>query len=446
MRIALVLPGSGTRFYCENCTRDGDLVQMLRSRGHEVIVCPLYLPLEEGNAAGDGGRAEDGGWAEDGGRAAPPIFYGAINLYLQQRFPMLRRSPPWLERLLDSNVLLRIAGAVSGSTSASGLEELTVSMLKGEEGEQKTHLDRLVRRIETVRPDVLHLSNGLLLGIARPVKHGLGVPVVCSLQDEDAWIDSMQEPFTSSTWELMAERATDVDLFLPVSTYFSQKMQGLLRLPPERFTVVPVGVDPSRMEPHRLPFHPARIGYLAHISESMGFGLLVDAFIELHRNHGQDPLLTVTGGSLRSDSRYIKNQIQKLKTAGLWERVSILPSFDRDHRATFLSSLTALSVPVLEGEALGTFQLDAMAAGVPVVQPALGGFSEVIESTGGGVLYAPNTPEALAAALASLLREPDRAQSLGDRGREGIREQYTLEHMMDRTEEAYRSVCAAGGT
>ena len=62
-----------------------------------------------------------------------------------------------------------------------------------------------------------------------------------------------------------------------------------------------------------------------------------------------------------------------------------------------------VSVPVRNGEAFGIYLLECMASGVPVVQPALGAFPEIVELAGGGVIYEANTPEALAGSLEILI-------------------------------------------
>jgi hypothetical protein len=67
----------------------------------------------------------------------------------------------------------------------------------GEQGAQKDELEHMVNWIaEHCKPDVIHISNALLLGLAKRLKEKTGVPVVCSLQDEDVWVDAVR-PFLS---------------------------------------------------------------------------------------------------------------------------------------------------------------------------------------------------------------------------------------------------------
>ena len=162
MKIVHIVPGSGGTFYCQNCMRDNELIKSLKTLGHEIYMVPMYLPISV-----DDHETEDD----------TPVFYGAINIYLKEKLPFYRHAPIWLEKIFDSQPLLKYAAKKSGSTRASGLEEMTISMLKGEEGRQATELDHLIKFLQKeIQPDVVHLSNALLLGLAKRMKEeGEGV-------------------------------------------------------------------------------------------------------------------------------------------------------------------------------------------------------------------------------------------------------------------------------
>jgi glycosyltransferase involved in cell wall biosynthesis len=84
--------------------------------------------------------------------------------------------------------------------------------------------------------------------------------------------------------------------------------------------------------------------------------------------------------------------------------------------------------------------LEALAAGVPVVEPATGVFPELLETTGGGVLYEPNSAQALAAAMKPLLLEPGYAQQLGKRGKEAVFEKFNVEQTAEELVRIYRMI------
>jgi len=427
MKIVHIVPGSGGTFYCQNCMRDGSLVHALRELGHDVIVAPMYLPL---------------GVAQEVLSDRVPVFFGAVNVYLKQFVPGFRKAPAWLGRLLDSPPLLAWAARREGTTQARGLESMTMSMLKGEEGKQAEELETLVEWLAGEKGlDVIHLSNALLLGLAPRLKDRIGVPIVCSLQDEDQWVEGMAARFREEIWSAMADRAACVDAFTAVSRFFADKMRARLAIPSGSLRVVPIGLDLTGYERAALDFSEPAIGYLSRLTASLGLGVLVDAFIKLRRqDRFRNLRLRCTGGITPGDRRFVRGLERRLLRAGVREGVEFLQEFDREHRLRFLKSLTVLSVPVPGGEAFGTYQIEALASGVPVVQPNVGAFPELVRTTGGGVIYEPNDSAHLAAALGGLLGDPIRARELGDRGRKVVWRDFTIESMAARMAQVYRGL------
>ena len=420
MRIALLIAGSGELYYCENCSRDAYIVDGLQAAGHDVRVAPMYLPLKS--------LAE---------KETPEVFYGAVNLYLGQLMPAFAHAPRWIHRLLDSRLILNAAGALSGATNAPGLGKLTVAMLNGchDEGIAPEYR-RLKTWIAETRPDVVHLSNALLLGIV-PAVHELGIPVTCALQDEHTWLDALDPESQAASWQLMREHAHDVDGFLPVSDYYRRFMSDRLKLADDSMRVVPVGIpiDSARLD--RPTAHGA-VGYMAHICEANGFDTLCEAFAQLHEEPRFGELrLRVTGGSTRADSRFIHHCLDGLRRKGLEPFVDFQHSFTRPERAAFLRSIDLLSVPTRVEEAIGVYLLEAMGAGVPVVQPDIGGTAELVRTTRGGLLYSPGTATELAKAIGDALSDNDRLVDLGRAGRRAIEEGYTMEHMVRRMVDAF---------
>jgi len=428
MKIVHIVPGSGGTFYCQNCLRDEALVRELRNRGHDVILLPMYLPMfrDDPNTTADA-----------------PVFYGAINLYLAQKFPFLRKSPAWLRQLLDAQPLLRWAAKRSGSTKAAGLEEMTISMLRGEDGNQAEELDALVAWLSKEEQlDAIHLSNALLLGLTRRLKEEVGVPILCSLQDEDVWVNAMDDDARRTVWATMAEKARNVDAFIAVSDYYGQLMVKQLSIPDEKLHVVHVGLDVDGYQPAAKQPDPPVIGFLSRLSEALGLDILVDTFIELKREPDMANLkLRATGGATGDDHRFLRAVRRRLRRLGLDDVVDFQPNFGRRERMQFLQGLYLLCVPIPGGEAFGTFQIEALATGVPVVQPDAGAFPEIVRETGGGIIYDPDAPNGLKDALLQLLRHPEQRHALGQRGREAVLDRFTIGSMADRVLHVYEACC-----
>ncbi|MCX6273558.1 MAG: glycosyltransferase family 4 protein [Bacteroidetes bacterium] len=427
MKIVNIVPGFGGTFYCGNCLRDSGLMKSLRKAGHNAVTLPVYLPLTLN------------------GTLVPseiPVFYGAVNIYLKQQFPLLRKMPGWLERAFNSPAMMRMASAKAGSTRAEGMEKLTESMLLGKEGNQAGELQQLVDYLKHIeKPDVVHFSNALLLGMAGQIREEVKASVVCSLQDEDIWVDAMKEEYRDKMWKLMAEKAGDVDAFIAVSQYFAAFIQEKLAIPEEKIHVVHIGVDKDSYAYHQPVLNPQVIGYLSRICHENGFEILVDAFLLLKKDSRfQELKLKATGGSTNDDKIFIHRQIRKLRQAGISVDAAICNDFSRDNLQDFFSSLTVMSVPVLKGEAFGLYQLEAMASGIPLVQPALGAFPEVIELSSGGVIYQPNTAEALAEKLAEVLSDTGRLNEMSLAGRKAIEEKFNCEILTRKMVEIYHNI------
>ena len=426
MKIAYVTPGSGGTFYCQNCFRDSDLLKSLEEIGHDVIRVPMYLPT----------NIDDPGCAAD-----TPVFFGAINVYLKEKIPFYRHAPVWLERFFDSPALLQYAAKKSGSVKASGLEEMTISMLLGEKGNQASELDHLINYLHEIKPDVVHLSNALLLGLAHRLKRDLGVGVICSLQDENEWIDLMEEGYRDKVWQLMAETAVDVDFFVTASRYYSEKSQRQLSIPARKIKVIYGGINLDGYEISPLPFEPPVIGYLCRMSEYFGLGILTDAFIKLKKDaRFKDVKLHVTGGYTTDDKSFVNEVMKKINLSGYGRDVKIFKNFNKESRVNFLKTLTLLSVPVPGGEAFGAYQVEALAAGVPVVQPRAGCFPEFVETTKGGVIYDPNNSETLTAEITSLLSAPEQIRQMGTQGRKTVLERFSMDNMARDMVKVYEEV------
>ena len=425
MRIVQITPGTGGSFYCDNCLRDVALVKALRRQGHDVLMVPMYLPVQTD---------------KDRQVGEAPIFFGGINVYLQQKTGFFQRTPRWIDRLFDSPVLLRWVGSRAGMTSAGDLGQTTISTLQGEDGRQVKELDRLVGWLvaQENRPDVVLLSNVLLAGLVRSIKTRLGVPALCFLQDEDGFLDGLGEPYAKQAWEMLAERSKDIDVFISVSKYYANVMRERLKLGAERVQVVYMGISLDEYEAAKTKPEVPTVGFLSRMCYDKGLDTLVEAFVELKKNEKlKDAHLRISGGRNRSNEAFIERIQRQLRTLGLIDDVEFLPGFDQTSRIEFLQTLSVLSVPEKQPVAYAVYVLEALAAGVPVVEPASGALVELLEATGGGVLFEPNNASALAAAIEQLLLDRDYARQLGEEGREKVFAEFNV----DKTAEAIVRIC-----
>ena len=416
--------------YCGGCLRDNALVAALRKLGHEALMVPLYLPLT---------------LDEDDQSAGTPIFFSGINVYLGQKAALFRGAPGWLRDLFASPRLLQWAAGKAAKTRAADLGDLTLSMLRGEAGNQARELEELIAWFKTQsRPDVLCLSNALLIGMARRLKSEVRAPVACALQGEDFFLDALPESHRAACWRTLAERSSDVDRFIAPSRYFGNLMRERLGLPADRVCVVHNGInlDGYGMDVQRLKSEvrspksevssagAPTLGYFARMCPEKGLDTLVEAYLLLRRRGRAGGLKLRVGGSCGpADEAFVNGLRERLRVEGALGEVEFQPNLDRAGKLEFLRSLTVFSVPARYGEAFGLYVIEAMAAGVPVVQPRVAAFPELIEATGGGLLCAADDPQALAEAIEGLLLDPARARALGEAGRRAVFEGFSAEAM-----------------
>jgi glycosyltransferase involved in cell wall biosynthesis len=418
MHIVQITPGAGG-MYCGLCIRDNVLVGALRKLGHSVLMVPLYLPftLDEPDQS-----------------AGTPIFFSGINVYLDQKSPLFRRAPGWLRRLFTSRRILKWAGKKAGNTRPQDLGELTLSMLRGEQGNQARELDQLITWLNTQpQTDLICLSSALLVGMADRLKSGLHAPVVCMFQGEDVFLDSLPAGQRADCWKELSQRAKRIDLLAAPSRYFGDLMEKRLDLSPNSVQTVPNGINlegyASSPGDSHLPVTPT-LGFFARMCPDKGLDLLIDAFIELRRRDRVKGLKLLVGGSCGpGDQPFVDGLRDRLKRSGFAADVEFRPNLDRADKIAFLKSLSVFSVPARYAEAFGLYVIEALATGVPVVQPASGAFPELVTKSGGGVLFEPGNPQAYVDALEQLLMDSSRAKQLGAAGRNSVLEKFSADSM-----------------
>jgi glycosyltransferase involved in cell wall biosynthesis len=426
----LYLTGGAGQMYCGSCLRDNALATELIARGHDVTLLPVYTPTltDEPNVSND------------------KVFFGGISVYLEQYVPLFRHSPRWLDKLWDSKVMLDLASRRSISTSPKMLGELTVSMLKGEAGFQRKEIEKLIDWLNYEgAPDVISIPYTLLLGLAKPIKEALQRPICCTLQGEDLFLEGLEEPYRSTSKQLIQDSTRYVDAFIAVSNYYAEFMPRYLGIPSDKIQVVPLGINFNgydlRTTAAERGSQPFTVGYFARIAPEKGLHVLAEAYRKLRENERLPHSRLVSAGYLPPEHKNYLNDITvAMKSAGLEAEFQYRGSLDREQKIEFLRQLDVLSVPATYDEPKGMFLLEAMACGVPVVQPRRGAFSEIVEKTGGGLLVDPDDAESLAQGILKVKNDLALSSTLSKSGYEKVREHYSLANMADGALKVYESV------
>ena len=431
MKIAYLAAGAAG-MYCGSCLHDNTLAAALLALGEDVVLVPIYTPI----------RTDERDVSEN------RVFFGGINAYLQQKIPLFRYTPRWLDRWLDHPALLRMLAGRGASVDPAKLGDMTVSMLRGELGNQRKELKKLVDwLLDEVQPDVVHLSNSMMLGLARMISQRCGPPVICSLSGEDIFLEKLRPPHYQQARELLRERASEVHAFTVLNDYYADFMSEYLSVSRDKIHTIRHGLnlDEHATSTMTNTTPTVRIGYLARICEDKGLHLLVEAAERLIEHHEFDNFEVHAAGYLGAGDRQYFQHVQKSVDEGpLAGKFHYHGELDRREKIAFLQSLQVFSTPTIYRESKGLPLLEAMANGVPAVVPAHGTFPELISDTGGGLLFTPLDSGDLAQKLAELLTYRQRADALGSAGQQAIHTRYHAEAMAQRTLRLYSKLTAVG--
>ena len=446
MKILSITAGAAG-MYCGSCARDNALANELIARGHEVTLVPVYTPTR----------------TDEPNVCRHRVLFGGISVYLQQYSALFRKTPRILDRVWDSPRVIRSLASRSLSTDPRLLGDLTLSMLQGERGVLRKEFEKLIEwtRDEPV-PDIINLPNSLLIAAAAPLGRALKRPVCCTLQGEELFLNGLVAPYREQALALIRSQVQHVDRFIAVSEYCASFMSDFLAIPRDRMAVVPLGINMAGYQSRqhaaaaaggagqRGPTIQAEdfcVGYFARVVPEKGLHVLAEAYVRFRRRIGQGRArLEVAGHMSPADNAYMGDVRRVLEKAGLAGEFSYRGALDREGKLAFLQGLDILSVPATYDEPKGMFLLEAMASGVPVVQPRRGAFVEIIEKTGGGLLVEPDEPDSLAEGFHTLWRDPEARAALGRRAFHRVREHYSVARSADRLLDVYNALRDRGTT
>lgn len=430
-RVVSITAG-GAGMFCGSCMRDNTLAATLQRLGVPVTLMPTFTPIRTDEEDVSGER----------------IGLGGINVYLEQKWPWLGRLPRSVRRALDHPRLLRAVAERALQTRREDDGAVAISLLHGLRGRQRSATRDLIDAlVADPRPEIVNVSNLLIAGFVPDLKQRMDVPVVATLQGDDIFLDTLTAADRRKALAEMRRIVRDIDAFVVFSRDYGERMAALFDIAPELVHTVPLGLaspescwgDDREQLARSEADRPPTVGYLARLCPEKGFHHLVDAFLLLRQRSQTTHARLLFGGWLGSlDREFFDRQMAKIEAAGALDAVTRMDLPDRASKVRMLQQVDVFSVPTVYREPKGLYVLEALAAGVPVAQPAHGSFPELLASTGGGVLVPPEQPTALADELHGLLLDPERRRRLGDQGRRGVAERHSAETMARATLDLWR--------
>ncbi len=396
--------------YCGSCMHDNTLARAMQQLGIDAQLVPIYTPI----------RTDENDVAVD------EVFFGGINVYLQQKIPLFRHLPRFFDRAFDSPWLIRKLTSNASATDPKLLGNLTLSMLRGIDGNQRKEVVRLTKWLKgSACPQLLLLTNMLIAGGVPHWKQHLNIPIVATLQGDDVFLDYLPEPFRQQATDAIRNLARYVDGFLTHSHFYADAMARRFDLDRAKIFVTPLGIDTTDFE--SLDKRPSAgiltIGYLARLAPEKGLHLLVEAFIRLKQRPEAHHIKLLIAGWLSDQHRsYAENLFAKLRSHGLDRDFEYLGVVNRDQKLTMLARCDVFSVPSVFQEPKGLYALEAMAAGVPVVFPAHGAFPELIDAAQTGWRFPPGDVDALTTLLQQVLADDSARRIASEVGRRFVLE------------------------
>lgn len=402
MRIAYITAGAGGAI-CGNCLRDNTLATAMKKLGHDVLLLPVYTPI----------RTDETDVSE------PLVYLGGVNIYLQQKSTFFRNLPRILDRPLDRPSFLRWVSQFAVKTLPEDLGALTLATAQGEDGPLKKEVLRLADFLEDYRPDVVHLTNSMLAGLAPALRRELSVPIFCSLQGEDYYLEHLPAPFPEQCFDELRRQARAIDVVVAPCRAQAHALGPRLGKDPETMPVVLPGIAVQDFAPRgETPGEPFTVGFLARIAPEKAPHLLLDALPTGER-------LRIAGWVSPEYEEYV---------APLENRAEVLRDIDRHTKIELLQSLDVLSVPSVYGASKGLYVLEAWASAVPVVQPRIGVYPELLEAAGGGgLLFEPGNVDQLGTELEHLRTDPEQAREMGMAGYRAAHEMFSADRMARET-------------
>lgn len=415
MHVAIITAG-GAGMFCGSCMLDNTLARAMQANGVEVTLIPTYTPTrtDEKNAS------------------MSRVFFGGINVYLDSKVGFWKKLPSGLVKWLNNPKLIGLATKLSVSNDAKELGELTVQMLDGPQGPQKREVHELVQFLtEQLKPDAVLFSNALLSGVMPTLRERFKGKVFCMLQGDDIFLDDLVEPWATRAMDRIKQHAQLFDGMIAHSEFYRDRMSGYVGVPEERFHIVAPGIDLTGHDGSpRDTNQPFTVGYFARVCPEKGFEKAVAGFQAFHKRHPNSRFLAA-GYLGKRDDKFFKRVTKSAKNLGDAFEFCGSPD-EREGKIAFLKRLDVLTVPTVYEEPKGLYVLEALANGVPVVQPAHGAFPELIKRTGGGLLCEPNNAESLADSLEQLMQDSDLRRQLAEAGHRAVHDLCGAQAMAER--------------
>lgn len=363
MRILHIVSSAGDAYYCGNCLRDSFQAQALLDSGCDLTLMPIFLPSSLLR-----------------GKKSSELFFAAISYWLAREFFERAQIPKALEKILSSKFALSLAKPFFGSTTPKAARKMTLSMIEADDPHFKSEFEKIKSWIKSEGGfDLIQISSTLMSGLAKALRLEFKTPVVCSMQDEEAWLDKLSPADSARAWEGILKNAKYIEKFIAPSFYYKNKIQS--RFPELKNIEVLYPCAPKAGAAQKKFPNAPTIGFLSGAKKSKGLELLADAFIKIKEQNSVENLrLSIAGGSGLKDKKFLNSILKKLSK--FRDCVDFKPDYKPEMHGEFFENISLICVPADDEDALGLYVIEAFAHSKPAIEPDCGAFPEIMQNAG----------------------------------------------------------------
>ncbi|WP_084185090.1 glycosyltransferase family 4 protein [Desulfonatronum thiodismutans] len=300
---------------------------------------------------------------------------------------------------------------------------------------------RLIRRFRAIRPDVVCTHSSVDSWVGLTAARFCKVPATIRYRH----VSTPVRNNFMNRWQYQSL----CDHVVTTARTIQDELRSTLGLSLHKVSSIPTGIAvpelPSReqaraelLKRFNLPDNALLIGQVSVLRSWKGQYVLIDAFERLAAELPDAHLLLVGGGPVMGD--YSK----RARESPFASRI-LLPGHQEDVWPIY-RGLDMAVLASTKNEGIPQAGLQAMFAQCPFVGTAVGGIPEIVDNERTGLLVPPSDPEALAAAIMRVLRDPELGAAMTHNAQAMVREQYSLEQMGQRMEELMQRVVQDAGT
>lgn len=292
------------------------------------------------------------------------------------------------------------------------------------------------------RPDIVHTRTAKAGTIGRLAAKLAGVPVLIHTFDGHVFKGYFGKNKTAAVIGVEKFLARFTNRIIAISNKQKEELLDYLKIKdPDKIQVIPIGFNFKEFKPAgngalRKELHLSDddlvVGYVGRLAPIKRIDRLINAYEKVAQNIPKGKFIIVGDGELRDEMKELVRQKH------LEDRIHFLGV--REDLENIYSSVDVIALSS-DNEGTPAALIEALNYCKPVASTNVGGIPDVITDGVSGLLAKANGPEALADALITMLNNEQLREQMGRHGREEVHRKFSLERLIERLDNLYKSEC-----